>query len=198
MRKIALLLIALLPYLCQAKWQLGHVTANVNMREYATTESGILAILLEGATVVYNTNNESEGFYWVTVVNKDIDGYVAASYIEKDKDLVVNEDGVLQVVGQSEDVIPIINIHNDTKYNLSLRIGLKKYTFEPDEKRAIVSEAGTFDLMATIPNLKNCEPYISVNEKIENNYEYEWRFFIRTVYQTTSKRIYKRPKFRRK
>lgn len=133
-------------FLCQAKYYLAHVTTNVNLREAPTTDSNILSVLLRGAQILYSDEACIDGFCNILFIEKDIYGYVSNQYIKLDEELEVNEKGMLQVVGQAEDMPPSIEIHNDANIKLSLKIGSKKYSFSPHEKRVIVSEAGTLIL----------------------------------------------------
>lgn len=176
-RIIPILLLSLVSLFCQAKYYLAHVTANVNLREAPSTDSNVLSILLKGAQILYSDEACLDGFCNVLFIEKDIYGYVSSQYIKLDKELEVNENGMLQVVGQTENMPPSIEIHNDTDIKLSLKIGERKYSFSPHEKRTIVSEAGTFDIIASSPGVI---PLIT-KYTVENNYEYEWQFCIKTT-----------------
>ena len=157
-----------------AQYYIGYTTANVNLRECPSTECSILCKIPKHGNIFIFENQYENGFYKIIYIDKDIEGYVSAKYIVKDREIAVNDGGTLQKVGQSEDEWPTISIENACDVRTTLRLNSKTYYLEPNKTYDIISDPGQVLIIASSPGII---PYVGA-DVLENNSEYWWKFFV--------------------
>lgn len=157
-----------------AQYYIGHTTTNVNLRECPSTECGILYQIPQHGNIFIFENQYENGFYKAIYIDEDIEGYISAKYVMKDREVTVNDGGTLQKVGQSNDEWPTISIENDCNVRTTLRLNSKTYYLKPHEQREIISDPGQVLIIASSPGII---PYVGA-DVLENNSEYWWKFFV--------------------
>ena len=112
-------------------------------------------------------------------ISKNIEGYVSAIYLEKEKQIDVDSNGVFQKVGTYSGYDPELSILNKTDLNITVKINDNRYAFKPNERRTITCAPGTVSIIASSPGVI---PYVG-NDVVENNGRYNWEFFIIKSYR---------------
>lgn len=177
MRKLVLLTIMMIGFAvsAQAKYYIGVVTTNLNLREGPSTEYDVICRISKGEYVFIDTDETENGFYYVVYVNRDEIGYVSRKYVTIIEEVKVDNKGVLEVVGElltynSSEVV----ITNSSSYKCTIRIGGNNYKFNPKETRSITVNPGTYNIQASAPGVI---PYIG-SEKLVGGYIYNWTFYV--------------------
>ncbi|MFW5871985.1 MAG: SH3 domain-containing protein [bacterium] len=163
----------------KAQSYLGYVTTTVNFRSEPNTSCRILGSLQRGNALFIISKDKVNGFYHVLDIETNKEGYVHGNYVQIDKELPENEQGIFTPTGKISEYKPVVKIYNNTDKTLTLKLNDEIYTFSPHQRRSLTLSSGSYSFRASAPGVL---PNYGT-ENIENNYEYEWEFYISTTYR---------------
>jgi uncharacterized protein YgiM (DUF1202 family) len=174
-------ILSLILFLClvthsNAQSYLGYVSKQVNFRTESNTSCKIISSLARGTALFVISKDKINGFYQVLNIETNEEGFVHSSFVQLDKMLPKNEDGIFTPVGKTSSAIPIIKIHNNTNLTLTLKLNNDLYTFSPQERKTLTLSSGSYSYRASAPGVL---PDYGT-ENMQSNYEYEWSFYIST------------------
>lgn len=155
---------------------LGWITSKVNFREEPSTNASIIGSLIPGTQIFIVSLETDNEFYSIIDIKTNTEGYVSKKYVKVGKQLKENEEGIFTPTGQSSSYSPELEIYNNTKLNLTLKLNSQTYTFSPQEKRTLIISTGTISYRASAPGVI---PDFGT-ETIKNNQNYTWQFYIVT------------------
>ena len=178
MKKYILSLILLLSLVTfsNAQSYLGYVTKQVNFRTEANTNCKIISSLQRGTALFVISKDQINGFYQVLNIETNEEGFVHSSFVQLDKMLPKNEEGIFTPVRQTNSEEPVIKIHNNTSLTLTLKLNDELYTFSPQQRKTLALSSGSYSYRASAPGVL---PDYGT-EVMQNNYEYEWSFYVST------------------
>ncbi len=177
MKKIILLvLFAINSYLSYSQSYLGKVTKQVNFREGAGKDYSIISSLKAGTQIFIISLDKDNDYYNIIDIATNKEGYIHSSFVKIGQLIAENDQGLFTSNGQGESYNPEIEIYNNTKLTMTLKLNNELHSFAPHEKRKITLSAGTCNYRASAPNVI---PYIG-SEYLKNNELYSWDFFIVT------------------
>lgn len=158
---------------------LGYVTTTVNFRSEANTSCQILRSLQRGNALFVISKDKVNGFYHVLDIETNKEGYVHGNYVQLDKALPKNEQGIFTPTGKTSEYKPVVKIYNNTSETLTLKLNDELYTFSPHQRRSLTLSPGSYSYRASAPGVL---PDYGT-ESMQSNYEYEWEFYISTTYR---------------
>lgn len=173
---LSLILFLSLITLSNAQSYLGYVTKQVNFRTESNTSCDIISSLPRGTALFVISKDKINGFYQVLNIETNKEGFVHSSFVQLDKMLPKNEDGIFTPVGKTSSTKPIIKIHNNTSLTLTLKLNNDLYTFSPQERKTLTLSSGSYTYRASAPGVL---PDYGT-ENMQSNYEYEWSFYVST------------------
>lgn len=173
---LSLILFLSLITLSNAQSYLGYVTKQVNFRTESNTSSEIISSLPRGTALFVISKDKINGFYQVLNIETNKEGFVYSSFVQLDKMLPKNEDGIFTPVGKTSSTKPIIKIHNNTRLTLTLKLNNDLYTFTPQERKTLTLSSGSYAYRASAPGVL---PDYGT-ENMQSNHEYEWSFYVST------------------
>lgn len=173
---LSLILFLSLVTLSNAQSYLGYVTKQVNFRTESNTSCEIISSLPRGTALFIISKDKINGFYQVLNIETNKEGFVHSSFVQLDKMLPKNEDGIFTPVGKTSSAKPIIKIHNNTSLTLTLKLNNDLYTFSPQERKTLTLSSGSYSYRASAPSVL---PDYGT-ENMQSNYEYEWSFYVST------------------
>jgi hypothetical protein len=162
--------------LSNAQSYLGYVTKQVNFRTESNTNCEIISSLRRGTALFVISKDKINEFYQVLNIESNEEGFVHSSFVQIDKMLPKNEDGIFTPVGKTSSTKPIIKIHNNTSLTLKLKLNDDLYTFSPQERKTLTLTSGSYTYRASAPGVL---PDYGT-ENMQSNYEYEWSFYVST------------------
>lgn len=158
---------------------IGRVTKQINFREGPGTDYGIIASLSAGTQIFIVSLDSDDDFYNIIDIATDREGYAHKAFIEVGQEIKKNEQGMFQPSGQTESYNPEIEIFNNTKLTLTLKLNIQIFSFTPQEKRTIKMSPGSINYRASAPGVI---PNIGT-EIMRSNQGYTWEFYIVTSYR---------------
>lgn len=158
---------------------LGWITSKVNFREQPSTDASILSSLRPGTQIFIVSLETDDDFYNIIDIRTNIEGYVSKKFVKVGKLVKESDHGIFTPSGESTSYNPEIEIFNNTKITLTLKLNSETYTFSSGEKRSINMTPGTMDYRASAPGVI---PKYG-KETVKSNQDYTWQFFIRTSYR---------------
>ena len=178
MKKYLLSLILFLTVVTFSKAQsyLGYVTNKVNFRTESNTSCAIISSLSRGTALFVISKDRINGFYQVLNIETNVEGFVHSSFVQLDKMLPKNDEGIFTPVGKTSSSRPTIKIHNNTNLKLTLKLNNDLYSFWPQERKTLTLSIGSYSYRASAPGVL---PDYGT-ENMQSNYEYEWSFYIST------------------
>jgi hypothetical protein len=177
MKKLLLLTILLLTALTGfSQSYLGQVTKQVNFRQGAGTDYGVISSLKAGTQIFIISLETENDFYNIIDIATDKEGYIHKSFVKVGQEIEKNEQGMFTPSGQTENYNPEIEIYNNTKLTLTLKLNSETYSFAPQQKKTITMSPGTCNYRASAPNVI---PNIGT-EYMQSNQGYTWQFYIVT------------------
>lgn len=177
MKRLILLSILFITYLSSfSQSYLGRVTKQVNFREGPGTDYGIISSLKVGTQIFIVSIETDNDFYNIIDIATDREGYIHKSFVKVEQEIEKNEHGMFTPSGKTETYNPEIEIYNNTKLTLTLKLNNETYSFAPQEKRTISMSPGTCNYRASAPNVI---PNIGT-EYMSSNQGYSWQFYIVT------------------
>jgi len=176
---LLLLLLVITSISVQAQSYLGYVTTTVNFREQPNTNCQVLGSLQRGNALFVISKEKVNGFYHVLDIETNKEGYVHGNYVQIEKELPKNEQGIFTPTGKTSEYKPVVKIYNNTSKTLTLKLNDEVYTFSPHQSRSLTLSPGSYSYRASAPGV--LPDYGS--ESMQSNYEYEWEFYISTTYR---------------
>ncbi len=155
---------------------LGRVTKQVNFREGAGTDYPVISSLKVGTQIFIVSLETENDFYNIIDIATDKEGYIHKSFVKVGQEIEKNEQGMFTPSGQTSNYNPEIEIYNNTKLTLTLKLNSETYSFAPQQKRTITMSPGTCNYRASAPNVI---PNIGT-EYMQSNQGYTWQFYIVT------------------
>lgn len=155
---------------------LGRVTKQVNFREGAGTDYPVISSLKIGTQIFIVSLETENDFYNIIDIATDKEGYIHKSFVKVGQIIEKNEQGIFTPSGQTEKYNPEIEIYNNTKLTLTLKLNSETYSFVPQEKKTITLSPGSCNYRASAPNVI---PNIGT-EYMQSNQGYTWQFYIVT------------------
>jgi uncharacterized protein YgiM (DUF1202 family) len=150
---LSLILFLSLITLSNAQSYLGYVTKQVNFRTESNTSCEIISSLPIGTALFVISKDKINGFYQVLNIETNKEGFVHSSFVQLDKMLPKNEDGIFTPVGKTSSTKPIIKIHNNTSLTLTLKLNNDLYTFSPQERKTLTLSSGSYTYRASAPGV---------------------------------------------
>jgi len=160
-----------------AQSYLGSITKQVNFREGPGTDYTVISSLKVGTPIFVVSLDTENDFYDIIDIRTNKEGYVNKSFVKIGKEIEKNEQGMFSPNGQTATYNPEIEIYNDTRLTLTLKLNKDLFSFAPQEKRAITLEPGSCDYRASAPGVI---PSIGT-ENLQSNNGYTWKFYIITI-----------------
>lgn len=177
MKKTLLLTILLLTSVVGfSQSYLGWITTQVNFREGPSTEYSIINSLPRGTQIFIVSTESQNDYYNIINIATNKEGFVHKNYIKLGDVVERNEGGIFTPSGQSSSYKPEIEIYNNTKLTLTLKLNAKLFSFSPHERKSISLPPGTYNYRASAPGVI---PNIGT-ENMKNNMNYSWQFYIVT------------------
>jgi hypothetical protein len=177
MKKIILLSFLLFTYVTgYSQSYLGRVTKQVNFREGAGTDYPVISSLKAGTQIFIVSLETENDFYNIIDIANDKEGYIHKTFVKIGKEIEKNEEGMFTPKGETTDYNPEIEIYNNTKLTLTLKLNSEIYSFTPQQKKTITILPGTCNYRASAPNVI---PNFGT-ENIQSNHDYTWQFYIVT------------------
>lgn len=173
---LSLILYLSLISLSNAQSYLGYVTKQVNFRTESNTSCEIISSLPRGTVLFVISKDKINGFYQVLNIETNKEGFIHSSFVQLDKMLPKNENGIFTPVGKTNSTKPIIKIHNNTSLTLTLKLNNELYTFSPQERKTLTLSSGSYSYRASAPGVM---PDYGA-ENMQSKYEYEWSFYVST------------------
>ncbi|PZW40451.1 SH3 domain-containing protein [Mesonia algae] len=160
-----------------AQSYLGYVTKQVNFRTESNTTCKVISSLPRGAALFVISKDKINGFYQVLDIDTNKEGFVHSSFVQLDRILPKNKDGIFTPVGKTSSEKPVIKIFNNTVKTLTLKLNDKLYSFSPKERKTLTLSSGSYSYRASAPGVL---PDYGT-ELMKNSFEYEWSFYISTT-----------------
>lgn len=178
MKKVFLLTIFLftIATISNAQSYLGYVSKQVNFRTEANTNCTVISTLQRGTALFIISKEKINGFYQVLNIETNKEGFVHSNFVQLDRALPKNEDGIFTPIGKTSFTQPVIKIHNNTSLTLTLKLNNDLYTFSPQERKTLTLSSGSYTYRASAPGVL---PDYGT-ENMQSNYEYEWSFYVST------------------
>jgi hypothetical protein len=157
---------------------IGYVTQTANLRQGPGTDYGVITALGAGSTIFIVSAAPQNDFYNVIDVASNTEGYLHRSFarlveeVEPIKGEVFSYGGSGDLGGKVE-----IEIFNNTRLRLSVKIDDKIFTFSPNETKTISIESGSINFRASAPGVL---PAIG-REHLSRNSRYSWEFYISSL-----------------
>lgn len=178
MKKIPLLLFLFISCISGfSQSYLGRLKNKANFREGPGTEYDVISSLKAGQQIFIISLETESDFYNIIDIATDKEGYVHKSFVKVGKEIEKNEEGLFSPSGTTESYNPEIEIFNNTKIKLTLKLNAETYSFSPQEKRNITLSPGACNYRASAPNVI---PNIGT-EYLKSNQGYTWQFYIYTT-----------------
>ena len=155
---------------------LGWITSKVNFREEPSTAASIIGSLNPGTQIFIVSMDTDDEFYNIIDIKTNTEGYVSKKFVKVGKLLKENEEGIFTPNGQSSSYNPELEIYNNTRLNLTLKLNSESYSFSPQEKKTLTVSSGTISYRASAPGVI---PDFGT-ETIQSNQNYSWQFYIVT------------------
>lgn len=159
-----------------AQAYLGNTIKQVNLREGPGTAYPVLRSLVGGTQLFIVSAETIDGFYEVIDIMTNTEGYVHSSFVRLGEHVQLNEEGVFTPAGRSASVNPELQIYNNTKLPLTLKMNEVTYQFRPQERRTLTVSSGRYDYRASAPGVI---PDIGI-EVLDTRTIYTWEFYIIT------------------
>lgn len=163
--------------IAKADYYIAYATTNVNLRECPSTDCSILANVPKNEILFVDTEDKIGDFYHVIFVDKDISGYIHSRYVKLYKKVKEENGNILSESGETETFNPTVNVTNDTDVTMTLKLNSEEYHFNAHEVKDLTLSPGEVKIRASSPGII---PYVG-KDKVRNNYEYTWKFYIITV-----------------
>jgi uncharacterized protein YgiM (DUF1202 family) len=177
MKKIILLLFLIFTYVTgSSQSYLGQVTKQVNFREGAGTDYPVISSLKAGTQIFIVSLETENDFYNIIDIANDREGYIHKTFVKIGKEIEKNEEGMFTPIGQTTNYNPEIEIYNNTKLTLTLKLNSQTHSFTPQQKKTITISPGICNYRASAPNVI---PNFG-SENIQSNHDYTWQFYIIT------------------
>ncbi len=160
----------------KAQAYLGNTTKQVNLREGPGTAYPVLRSLVGGTQLFIVSTETVDGFYEVIDIMTNTEGYVHSSFVRLGQRVELNEEGVFTPAGRSTTQNPELQIYNNTKLPLTLKMNEVTYQFSPQERRTLTVSSGSYNYRASAPGVI---PDIGL-EFLERQTIYTWEFYIIT------------------
>jgi hypothetical protein len=177
-KKLLLLLVIVLNSLvCFSQSFLGKTNNKVNFRSGPGTEYSIIKSLPKGSQVFIIDSEISNDFYQIIDIGTNQYGFIHKDFLIFGEAVEKQKGGQFTPNGSSNNYNPEIEIYNNTKIELTLRINSNNYSFRPQEKRKISLASGKCDYIASAPGVI---PSTGI-EMLESNMSYTWQFYILTT-----------------
>lgn len=173
-KSISLSIFLLISVVSFSQSYLGWITSKVNFRELPSKEASIIGSLIPGTQIFIVSLETDDDFYNIIDIKTNTEGYVNKRFVKIGKLLKENEQGIFTPNGQSTSSDPEIEIFNNTKIILTLKLNSENYSFSPHEKRTLTMPAGTISYRASAPGVI---PNFG-SETIRGNQGYTWQFYI--------------------
>jgi len=155
---------------------LGQVIKQVNFREGAGVDYPVISSLKVGTQIFIISLETDNDFYNIIDIATNKEGYIHKSFVKIGQEIKKNEQGMFTPMGQTTNYNPEIEIYNNTKLTLTLKLNSETYSFAPQQKRIITMSPGNCYYRASAPNVI---PNIGT-EYMQSNQGYTWQFYVVT------------------
>jgi len=155
---------------------LGNTTKQVNLREGPGTDYSVLRSLTGGTQLFVVSTETVNEFYEVIDIMSNTEGYVHSSFVRLGAPVELNEEGVFTPAGRSATQNPELQIYNNTRLALTLKMNEVTYQFDPQQRRTLTVASGSYNYRASAPGVI---PDIGL-EYMESRTTYTWEFYIIT------------------
>lgn len=114
---------------------LGWVKKQVNFRIGPGTEYDIITSIKSGKQIFIVSLESENDFYNIIDIASNKEGYIHKSLVKVGKEIKQNEEGMFTPTGQTENYNPEIEIYNNTKLTMTLKLNSDTYSFAPQQKK---------------------------------------------------------------
>lgn len=158
---------------------LGTITKQVNFREGSSKDDDIISSLKPGTQIFIVSLDTENDFYNIIDIRTNKEGYVHKSFVKVGKQIKENDQAVFSSTGETTSYNPELEVFNNTKLTLTLKLNYETYSFSPKEKRTLTIEPGPVSYRASAPGII---PNFGT-ESLQSNHGYTWQFYIVTRYK---------------
>jgi hypothetical protein len=173
---IFILLIMLCSVTTIAQSFLGTITKQVNFRGGPGIDYNVVGSLKPGTQLFIVSLNAENDFYDVIDIQTNKEGYVHKSFVKVGKQVKENKEGIFSSNGETSSYNPEVEVFNNTRLTLTLKLNDETYSFNAQEKRKITVSPGAISYRASAPGVI---PSIGT-ERVESKEGYTWQFYIVT------------------
>lgn len=152
---------------------LGHTTAKTSLHSTPGKSGKTLKSLDKGTLVFVDTQDESNGYYKVIVLNNNQEGYVNKKLVSFDERMPKITSGAFkQINSGGANTDAQVTIKNSTQNDIKLLIGPHTFKFKPYETRTVSVPAGNYRIIGSSPSAPEIKPLIT-NETFMEGCGYE-------------------------
>lgn len=130
-----------------AQSYLEQVKKTINFRVKVSTDCEVISALDRGIALFVESKHLTNGFYLVLDIATDQEGFVHSGFVELDRELLKNTDGIFTAVGKTDSSNPIIKIHDNTEIRLTLKLNNDIYIFLSKQRKTLI--AGSYEYIAS-------------------------------------------------
>jgi len=159
-----------------AQTYLGYLTSDVNITD--STGSKVTCGSKKGdGILIYTLDLYGKDSYKVHHINKNKDGFLSRQNILLVKSvpyLAQTQDEIKQAIMDSEMKMPVLNLYNNTKGKLSLKMGKEQIEMQPQERLSMKMNKGKYYYKLA---LEGQQAYYGV-EVLTEHKMYDWEFYL--------------------
>ena len=162
---------------CQTTFT-GKTKARIKLRSSPSPYAEWITSMPKGAQVVWNKEDEIEGYCKVIFIGTDFEGWILSRNIIN-RQRVEKQKGNPFSEGELDDrqSQPELRIFNNTNVYMNLKLDSKMYTLSPHERFKLTYADGDCSYMAAA---KNILPSVG-KHTFTNGHYYDWEFYIKSV-----------------
>ena len=170
-----LFLIVVCSFSTKAQSYLGVVTKQVNFREGPGSTYEIISSLKPSTQVFIISLDSEDDYYNVIDIRTNKTGYIYKSFLKIGKELEKSNGDFISASGSSSNGDTEVEVFNNTKETMTLKLNSTIYSFSPQETRTLTISPMTYNFIASEPGVT---PFYGT-KTLESGQRYTWKFFIR-------------------
>jgi hypothetical protein len=136
-----------------AQSYLGTITKQVNLREGPGKDYNVIVSLKPRSQIFIVSLETENDFYDIIDIRTNKEGYVNKSFVKLGKLVKENDKGVFSPSGETTSYNPEVEVFNNTKLTLTLKLNSETYSFSPKEKRTLSIVPGAISYRASAPGI---------------------------------------------
>ena len=158
-----------------SKAYIGIINKEINLTKGPGDGYEVLKSLIPGTKIFIISDKTENDYYNVIDIDSSIEGYVHKSNIELGEEVKRNENKLFVPSGKSDTSLSSkIEVFNDSKHIMTLKLGNINYVFSPYEKSEINVKPGKYTYIVSAVGVN---PFYG-REEVESGNNYKWGFYI--------------------